>query len=64
MAIYCVLTRADDNWGEPADRFKTRVEADERLRQLIAAGQQARLIRWEQGVPIEMEAVPRPDRPR
>ena len=60
MSTYCILTSKSDDWGQTTDRFKTRQEADDRLRELIAAGRRPRLVRWDAGEPIEMEPVPRP----
>ena len=57
MAIYCVTYSEDDDWGTTKDRFKTRRQADQCLEEARATGRFARLIRWQDGHPTEVERV-------
>jgi hypothetical protein len=49
MAIFCVLQDPYEDWGEPADRVKTRSEADARLDELGEAGVFGQIVRWHKG---------------
>ena len=57
MATYCVTFSDDEDWGEPSNRFKTRSEADRRLAEAQATGRFARLVRWVDNEPHELERV-------
>lgn len=57
MATYCVLEDPDEDWGEPADRLKTRREADARLVEIGVFGSFGQIVRWHQGKPKVMARV-------
>ena len=55
-STYCV-TLSEDDWGETADQYATRPEADRRLAEVEAAGQFGRLIKWQGNQSLEVKRV-------
>jgi phage terminase large subunit-like protein len=56
MGTYCV-TYSEDDWGETADQFQTKAEAEKILAEAQAAGRFARMIRWQNNQCLEVKRV-------
>lgn len=57
MATYVAVSSRTDGLGETADRFEYRRQADHRLEEIGATGAFGRIVRWINGVPVEIARV-------